>query len=221
MDPNSEFSRGFQGKFVAPNPQDVLNNPAIQFQLDMGQKAIERSASARGGLNSGATLKRVNEHAQGVAAQGYDDLYDRALAEFDRTFGIYKDTRDNRLSTVNLALQSAQDAANRVSGQALDVNNQLASNVLNVAGRKGDNLQGAANVNAAAKIAGANANANAYSNIGQRALDLFTIYAQNRGNPVVPGNNSNNNSNNSFPSVQNFMEDPRTKGIPLTAYQRG
>lgn len=42
-----------------------------QFQLARGQEALDLSAAARGALNSGATLKALQEFGQGVAAQDY------------------------------------------------------------------------------------------------------------------------------------------------------
>lgn len=46
--------------------------PGYQFGLDQGQRQIEASAAARGALNSGATLRRLQEHGRDYAdSQGY------------------------------------------------------------------------------------------------------------------------------------------------------
>lgn len=208
------FNAGFQGKlnlpeFTPPNPQDVLNNPAIQFQLEQGQKAIERSAAAKGGLNSGATLMRVNQNAQGIAAQGYNDLFSRAqqtwqdqytkaLQDFNSAYGIFKDTRDTRLGLLDTALKSGQSASSQASNESVDAGNRIAWNALTVAGEKGANLQGGANATAAGKIAGANAWNSALTRIGQNVVDLHTLgtlgpggttsVTDSNGNYVNPGN---------------------------------
>jgi hypothetical protein len=55
----------------------VAASPAVQFRLSEGQKAIERSAAARGGLNGGAALKSLTRYSQGVASDEYGKEFDR------------------------------------------------------------------------------------------------------------------------------------------------
>ncbi len=43
-------------------------------------KAIERSAAARGGLRSGATMKALNNYAQGSASTEFDNYANRIAA---------------------------------------------------------------------------------------------------------------------------------------------
>ena len=262
LDPNSASAQGFQGQlnlngnaglptsanlpgapqltqFQAPNPQDVLNNPAIQFQLQQGQKAVENSAASRGGLNSGATLERVNQYAQGVAAQGYNNVYNQALQtnqaqnqttqqgymnqynaaqqgfqnttqnsqqnftnqynaalqNFNSAANIYQQTQQNRLQTINSALQAGQGAAGQAAGQALGTAGQLANNSLSVATAQGNNLQGAANAQGASKIAGANAWNGALSNIGQQVTNLTQMNQNNQ--------NSGNSAYSNVPVTNN------------------
>lgn len=52
-------------------------SPGYQFRLDEGTKAIERSAAARGGLNSGATLKALADYGQNVASTEYGNYVNR------------------------------------------------------------------------------------------------------------------------------------------------
>lgn len=52
--------------------QDFQTSPGYQFALDEGQRAIEGSAAAQGGLYSGATMKALQDRAQGVASQEYN-----------------------------------------------------------------------------------------------------------------------------------------------------
>lgn len=53
-------------------------SPGYQFRLDEGLKAIQRSAAARGGLNSGATMKALNNYAQNTASSEFEN-YANAL----------------------------------------------------------------------------------------------------------------------------------------------
>ena len=50
---------------------DFIASPGYQFRMDQGLKAIERSAAARGGLRSGATMKSLNDYAQGTASDEF------------------------------------------------------------------------------------------------------------------------------------------------------
>ncbi|SFI84479.1 hypothetical protein [Albimonas pacifica] len=54
--------------------------PGYQFQLEQGQQAIDRSAAARGGLFSGATMKASQRFGQGLAAQEYNTYLNRLAA---------------------------------------------------------------------------------------------------------------------------------------------
>ena len=50
---------------------DFVASPGYQFRMDQSLKAIERSAAARGGLRSGATMKALNDYAQGTASDEF------------------------------------------------------------------------------------------------------------------------------------------------------
>lgn len=54
-----------------------FESPDYQFRLDEGKKAIERSASARGLLGSGAALEAGNDYAQNTASAEYGNWYNR------------------------------------------------------------------------------------------------------------------------------------------------
>lgn len=56
-------------------------DPGYAFRLAEGQKALERSAAARGGLLSGATLRGTEELGQNLASQEYQNAFNRYLEE--------------------------------------------------------------------------------------------------------------------------------------------
>ena len=59
-------------------PETLLtSDPGYQFRMDQGQKAIERSAAARGGLFSGGTGKALQQYSQGLASQEYGNAFNR------------------------------------------------------------------------------------------------------------------------------------------------
>ncbi len=56
---------------------DYQADPGYAFRLAEGNKALQRSASARGGLLSGAAIKATDAYSQGQASQEYQSAYDR------------------------------------------------------------------------------------------------------------------------------------------------
>lgn len=59
------------------DPSQLANDPGFQFRMAEGQKALERSAAARGGLRSGATLKSLARYSQGVASDEFNNAWNR------------------------------------------------------------------------------------------------------------------------------------------------
>lgn len=100
-------SIGTSGSLAKPfSMADFTADPGYQFRLDQGQKALERSSAAKGGLMSGAALKATTDFAQGTAAQEYGSAYDR-----------YNTNQNNLYSRLTGLSNSGQGMAN-TSGQA-------------------------------------------------------------------------------------------------------
>ena len=73
----AQIRGGFTGKV------DLAQDPGYAFRLAEGQKALERSAAARGGLLSGATLRGTQRFGQELASQEYQNAYNRALTQYN------------------------------------------------------------------------------------------------------------------------------------------
>lgn len=71
---------------------DFQQDPGYAFRMQQGQRALESSAAARGGLLSGGTGKDLVEYGQNVGSQEYGNAYNRFNADRDRRF--------NRLSSL-------------------------------------------------------------------------------------------------------------------------
>jgi hypothetical protein len=56
-------------------------DPGYAFRLSEGQKALDRSAAARGGLISGGALKAATRYGQDMASQEYTNAFNRYQAE--------------------------------------------------------------------------------------------------------------------------------------------
>lgn len=121
------------------NANDLYNDPSYQFRLDQGTKAVQNSAAARGGLNSGATLKALTNYGQQAASQEYGNAYNRAQGTFNQ----------NLQNTLN-PLQS-------LAGQAQTSASALGNAGQNYASQVGANNTGLANSLGASTIAQGNA----------------------------------------------------------------
>ena len=110
-------------------------DPGYAFRMSEGMKALERSAAARGGLLSGATLKGTQRYGQDLASQEYQNAFNRYQAERAGTLNPYQ------------ALSgTAQTSANTLTNAASNLGTQLGSNII-----------GAGNAAAAGQIGSANA----------------------------------------------------------------
>jgi len=68
---------------IATGPGDFEGDPGYQFRMDEGQKALERSASARGGVLSGRAGKEATRYGQDYASGEYDKFIDRYYKSFE------------------------------------------------------------------------------------------------------------------------------------------
>jgi hypothetical protein len=90
----------FQYKdFVAPTGADVFDDPGYRFRQQQGESALERSAAARGTLNTGGTLQDVLGFGQQLASQEYGNLYNRRAQEYQMGRGNAVDAYNTNYNT--------------------------------------------------------------------------------------------------------------------------
>jgi hypothetical protein len=135
------------GKTPQFTQQDFMNNmdPAYQFDLNQGLDAIQRSAAAKGGLNSGGTMKALNDYAQGQASNEYQNAYNRFMNN--------QNTQFSRLSSL---AGMGQSAAGSLGDLGMNFGNMI-----------GSDYTGAANAQAAGTMAQGQIWGNAINNIGK------------------------------------------------------
>jgi hypothetical protein len=82
LDPSAYAFNAAQYQFAPPSGQQVLNeDPGYQFRVQQGMKALEQTASARGGLVSGGQMKAAQQFGQDLASQEYQNAWQRALSK--------------------------------------------------------------------------------------------------------------------------------------------
>lgn len=142
---------------------DYEADPGYAFRLSEGNKALERSAAARGMLMSGQMFKGAQRFGQDLASQEYQNAFNR-----------YQTNRSNQLNPLGTLMASGQGATNMLSGAAGQLGGQL-----------GENAMGAGNARASGYIG----SANAYAQALQSAGNAFSGFAGQRagGMPPKPG----------------------------------
>lgn len=147
---------------------NMLADPGYAFRLAEGQKALERSAAARGGLISGGALKAAERYGQDYASQEYQNAYNRALTEY------------------NAAVQREQTGYNRLSGLA-GIGQQTAQQLGQAGQQYGQSAAGLASATGASSanslLAQGQARASAYGGIGSalgQGVGAYMNYTQNQ-----------------------------------------
>lgn len=124
---------------------DYQADPGYAFRVAEGQRALDNSAAARGGLQSGNALKAAARYGQDMGSQEYGNAYNR--------FNNDQTNQFNRLSSI--------------AGVGQTANNSLASAGANFANQTGNYaMTNGANQGNALLSAG-NARASGYSGLGK------------------------------------------------------
>lgn len=158
------------------NEQD----PGYQFRLKEGLKAVQNSAATRGGLLSGATMKSMNNYAQGFASN-----------ERQNAFNNYQAERQARLNPI-MTLAGFGQSANSELGQAGQTYANNSGNlVVNGANVLAGGYTGAANAASSGYVGAANnlsaALAGGYNNY-QNQLLLNKLLGKTGNTPTpAPG----------------------------------
>lgn len=158
------------GSLLKPfDTADFQTDPGYQFRLSEGQKALERSEAARGGVQSGGTLKDLTQYNQDFASNEYQNAYNRF--------------NTNKLNTFNILSGTAglgQRSASQVADLGKNTATQIADNTAN-------GITGAGNATAAGYTNEANS-------INSGIQSLINLYA-NRNN-IQNGTGSNGGGGN-------------------------
>lgn len=143
-----ELVRGF-------TPADYEADPGYAFRLAEGQKALERSAAARGGLMGGATGKALIRYGQGAASQEYQNAYNR-----------FRDTQGLRRNALAGVVGYGPTAAGAMTGSGQ-----------NYAAGAGPVMTGQGETTANALLASQQARSSAYGQVGS-ALSKYLYPSQ-------------------------------------------
>jgi len=103
--------------FTPPGQQEIEADPVYQQRIAAAQKAIERSAAAKGTLIGKGTLMALTRESQAIASEEGDKIYGRRLGEALNDYSMdreaYLDRQDQRLSEYGMRYGKYQDDFNR------------------------------------------------------------------------------------------------------------
>jgi len=171
--------------------EDFNVDPGYQFRLSEGMKALDRSASSKGNLLSGSTLKGVQRFGQDLASQEYQAAYSRFRGDqawkYNQLVGL-SDTGMNAAANIGAAGQNyANNAANILTGTA----GAVAASRQNAA-----TLQGQYAVNAGNQLAGnAISGAQYQGNLGLQYAGINNQLASNTANAYANSQMAQANAN--------------------------
>ena len=78
-------------QFQVPDAAALYADPGYQARLDAAQKAMQRSAAAKGSILSGGTQVALGREAQNLASQEYGNAFNRALGAYQSRYGQFLD----------------------------------------------------------------------------------------------------------------------------------
>jgi len=170
----------FRGDFTA---EDFLANkdPGYGFRLSEGIKARDRSAAARGGLLSGATLKGAEEYGQGLASQEYQNAFNR-----------YQTNRANRLNPLQSLAGQGQTTATSLGSAGANMASNIGNAYMNSAANTGNAAMAASGIRSSAfggaanvlgRMYGPQGGSNPYTNAGMASQQygLGNVYGYGGG----------------------------------------
>jgi len=115
-----EEYQGAVNRYQTSPEYDLLHNkalenfqasPGYQFAQNEAQRAVENSMAARGMLQSGATLKALQERSMGLANQEFGNYYNREAQQFgnyyNRLAGLAQMGQNSAVQTGTSGMQAA------------------------------------------------------------------------------------------------------------------
>lgn len=121
--PGGDFNRDF-------TMADFTADPGYAFRMREGQRAIESSAAARGGLLSGGTGKALVNYGQEAGSQEYGNAYNRFNADRDRRFGRLSEIAGTGQRSSQQVGQSVMQTGSNIANNQLSAGNAQSANYI-------------------------------------------------------------------------------------------
>lgn len=168
---------GSTGDLMKPFEWKGPDDPAFQFRMQEGQKALERSAAAKGGLLSGGTAKAIDQYSQDLASTEYSNSFDR-----------YRATQSDRFNRLASLAGYGPQAVAQSNTNGSNAANNIASILMQSGNNQAAGINNAGAARASGYAAGGNIWGSTLSNLGNIGTNLLLLKYLNPGgggNPRV------------------------------------
>ena len=176
------FGPGSIPAFTAPTAAQAQATPGYQFNLQQGLKSVDEGAAAKGGLQTGGTIKAEQNYGAGLASTTYQNTFSNALSQYNAALSGQAQNYNQLAGVADIGL-----------GAATGVNQAGTAAASNISGL----MTGQGNAAAAGTVGSANAMTGAISgttsNVGQDLL-LSQLLKGGSGAVDANGNDINNQS---------------------------
>lgn len=162
--PGDTSAEGYGDLIRSFGMEDFEKDPGYDFRFDEGQRALERSAAAKGMPFGGTAAKAALQYGQNFASNEYQNAWNR--------FNTEQANRFNRLASIAGIGQTATAAMNQ-AGQ--NYANNAANITLGTAQNIGDLMTQAANARSSGYMGSANAWSNAITGGGNALMNTFLL----------------------------------------------
>jgi len=169
-------------QIIQAGPGEFEASPGYQFRLQEGQKAIERSAAARGMQLSGPTLRALEQFGQDYATNDYDNF----LRRYYQSLEPWKWESATGLSAAGTTSQAGAEAARMAGNLLMQGANAQAAGITGSAGDLASGVMGSSNALANALIQSANVQGQGMVN----AADAYNRAQQARASGYIQQQNT-------------------------------
>jgi hypothetical protein len=120
-------------KYTPFTMQQFQADPGYAFRLQEGMKALDRTAAARGGLLSGATLRGAQRYGQEMGSQEYTNAFNRYQAERQARLNPLQSLAGMSQTSANMLTNAAGQLGQNIAQGAATMGNIRASGYMNQA----------------------------------------------------------------------------------------
>jgi hypothetical protein len=131
-------------------------DPGYAFRLSEGQKALERTAAARGGLISGGALKAATRYGQDMGSQEYGNAFSRGSQEYQNAYNRYQTNQNVAFNQYQTGQSNQFNRLASMAGLGQTAVSQLGAAGQNYANQAGAGISAAGQATAAGQMGAAN-----------------------------------------------------------------
>lgn len=125
--------------------QDLQSEPGYQFRQQQGQRGVESSAAARGGLFSGAAAKALDRYNQDYASNEYQNAFNRDAAQKNQLYSMLSGQQTIGQNSATQTGTFGANAAGQVAGYQTDAASADAAGMIGAANANNNRMNSALN----------------------------------------------------------------------------